>query len=295
MSTVNVYNFLDGVNLCNIFANLIVLNIKELVPDAKTEITVINVRNFFIIKGQTTCETLINIAELFQNYLNLYDEELSKKIRVFDMVLYGKQFDDLPLNISHKEVKSESEKIINLQKLINGFTKNKIYFNIKLDEQSKLLFFDCTDNQYNEIKLILEKHFDGYEYIKHDFSNEVYVSEKLYGLSMHNEKPYLFLLKFITDHLFKLGISKEIDLSINTNLNTLDLNNETINLKIKNLNHIVNKDWLESLVMDVFPFDLPTLKDKFKDCDNLINLIVECNLEDYSLSDLSVRHEMILI
>jgi predicted RNA-binding protein with RPS1 domain len=295
MSTINVYNFLDGANLCNIFANLIVLKIKESFPDAKTEISVINVRNFFIIKGQTTSETLINIAEIFQDFLNNYNEELSKKVRVFDMILYGKEFDDLPLNISYKEIKKESIKINNLQKTINNHSKNKIYFNIKLDELSKIVFFDCQNEQYSDVKNILEKEFVGYELIKHDFSNETYISEKIYGQSMHNEKPYLLLFKFISDHLFKLGISKEVDMSISSVLHTKDITNENINLIISNDNHIVKREWLESLVMDVFPFELEKLKIRFSDCDDLTSFVIDSDTDNYSVSDLSIRHEMILI
>jgi hypothetical protein len=295
MSTINVYNFLDGANLCNIFANLIVLKIKETFPDAKTEISVINVRNFFIIKGQTTSETLINIAEIFQDFLNNYNEELSKKVRVFDMILYGKEFDDLPLNISYKEIKKESIKINNLQKMINNHSKNKIYFNIKLDELSKIVFFDCQNEQYSDVKNILEKEFVGYELIKHDFSNETYISEKIYGQSMHNEKPYLLLFKFISDHLFKLGISKEVDMSISSVLHTKDITNENINLIISNDNHIVKREWLESLVMDVFPFELEKLKIRFSDCDDLTSFVIDSDTDNYSVSDLSIRHEMILI
>jgi|694.fasta_scaffold40757_6 hypothetical protein len=295
MSTINVYNFLDGANLCNIFANLIVLKIKESFPDAKTEISVINVRNFFIIKGQTTSETLINIAEIFQDFLNNYNEELSKKVRVFDMILYGKEFDDLPLNISYKEIKKESIKINNLQKMINNHSKNKIYFNIKLDELSKIVFFDCQNEQYSDVKNILEKEFVGYELIKHDFSNETYISEKIYGQSMHNEKPYLLLFKFISDHLFKLGISKEVDMSISSVLHTKDITNENINLIISNDNHIVKREWLESLVMDVFPFELEKLKIRFSDCDDLTSFVIDSDTDNYSVSDLSIRHEMILI
>ena len=51
MNVTKYYNFLDGENLCNIFASLIVNKINESFPNANTEISVINVRNFFIIKG----------------------------------------------------------------------------------------------------------------------------------------------------------------------------------------------------------------------------------------------------
>ena len=72
---IEVSSFLSGKNLCNIFADLIVKKINEEFPDAKTQISVINVRNFFIVKGTTTYNEVINLAELFQNYLKKYDKE----------------------------------------------------------------------------------------------------------------------------------------------------------------------------------------------------------------------------
>ena len=53
---IEVSSFLSGKNLCNIFADLIVKKINEEFPDAKTQISVINVRNFFIVKGVTTSD-----------------------------------------------------------------------------------------------------------------------------------------------------------------------------------------------------------------------------------------------
>ena len=47
---VEVYNFLDGKHLCNIFASLIVNKINESFPEANTKISVINVRNLFGVK-----------------------------------------------------------------------------------------------------------------------------------------------------------------------------------------------------------------------------------------------------
>ena len=52
MNTLDVYNLLDGKSLCNIFASVIVNKINDSCVDAITEITVVNVRSFFIIKGK---------------------------------------------------------------------------------------------------------------------------------------------------------------------------------------------------------------------------------------------------
>jgi hypothetical protein len=68
-----------------------------------------------------------------------------------------------------------------------------------------------------------------------------------------------------------------------------------INLIISNDNHIVKREWLESLVMDVFPFELEKLKIRFSDCDDLTSFVIDSDTDNYSVSDLSIRHEMILI
>ena len=110
MNYIEFYNFLDGKNLCNIFANLIVKEINNKLPDAKTDILVINVRNFFIVKGTTTYNEVINLAELFQNYLKKYDTELSNKVRVIDSILYNKVVDQEPLNLKEVFIKSQEKK-----------------------------------------------------------------------------------------------------------------------------------------------------------------------------------------
>ena len=132
MNYIEFYNFLDGKNLCNIFANLIVKEINNKLPDAKTDILVINVRNFFIVKGTTTYNEVINLAELFQNYLKKYDKELSNKVRVIDSILYNKVVDQEPLNLKEVFIKSQEKKYQSLQQKLNRYTKEKVYFNFKL-------------------------------------------------------------------------------------------------------------------------------------------------------------------
>ena len=63
---IEVSSFLSGKNLCNIFADLVVKKINEVTPDAKTQITVINVRNFFIVKGVTTSDSVINLSDILR-------------------------------------------------------------------------------------------------------------------------------------------------------------------------------------------------------------------------------------
>ena len=80
MNTLNVYNLLDGKTLCNIFASLIVNKINQLSPNSKTEISVINVRSFFIVKGITNSGIAINPSEILQEFLKPYGDEKSNGV-----------------------------------------------------------------------------------------------------------------------------------------------------------------------------------------------------------------------
>ena len=293
MNYIEFYNFLDGKNLCNIFANLIVKEINKNLPDAKTDISVINVRNFFIVKGTTTYNEAINLAELFQNYLKEYDTELSNKVRVIDSILYNKVVDQEPLNLKEVFIKSQEKKYQSLQQKLNKYTKEKVYFNFKLQERTNHVYYDCSSDQLSTVINILEEQFPNYILIKCDFSQEIYVSDKVYGLS-NNNRLYHFLLWSIKNHIFGLGISKKIDVSLYSDVNLNDMDNLTVNFVLHNDDHIVNTHWLESLVLDVFPFDVESLKSKYGNIDDLESLIMG-NDEEYPFKQLSHSRDFILL
>ena len=293
MNYIEFYNFLDGKNLCNIFANLIVKEINKNLPDAKTDISVINVRNFFIVKGTTTYNEAINLAELFQNYLKEYDTELSNKVRVIDSILYNKVVDQEPLNLKEVFIKSQEKKYQNLQQKLNRYTKEKVYFNFKLQERTNHVYYDCSLDQLSTVINILEEQFPNYILIKCDFSQEIYVSDKVYGLS-NNNRLYHFLLWSIKNHIFGLGISKKIDVSLYSDVNLNDMDNLTVNFVLHNDDHIVKTHWLESLVLDVFPFDVESLKSKYGNIDDLESLIMG-NDEEYPFKQLSHSRDFILL
>jgi len=293
MNYIEFYNFLDGKNLCNIFANLIVKEINNKLPDAKTDISVINVRNFFIVKGTTTYNEVINLAELFQNYLKKYDTELSNKVRVIDSILYNKVVDQEPLNLKEVFIKSQEKKYQSLQQKLNRYTKEKVYFNFKLQERTNHVYYDCSSEQLSTVITILEEQFPEYVLVKSDFSQEIYISDKVYGLS-NNNRLYHFLLWSIKNHIFELGISKKLDVSLYSDVNINEMDNLTVNFVLHNDNHIVKTEWLESLVLDVFPFDVESLNTKFGDIEDLEELIMGTD-ESYPFKQLSHLNDFILL
>jgi hypothetical protein len=294
MDTLEIYNFLDGKNLCNLFANQIVKKINETFPNAETEISVVNVRNFFAINGRTSSNVVLNIAETLHEYISKFDEELVKKIRVIDLIKYetSPEFDHL--NLKYHQFKELEMKKSCYQKTINSYAKEKVYFNIKVEEITKTLYFDCSEEQLGIVKGILEKYFPEYNFLKSDFSNEIYISDRIYGLST-NEKLYHQLLKYITNHVFSLGISKEVDIVMNSVCEIKRVDNENINFCLRNSNHIVLTNWLESLILDIFPFDIESLKEKFDSNCDLEDDILCSDDTNYKFEKLDLIGEMVLV
>ena len=99
---VELYNNLDGKNLCNIFASVIVNKINDSCVDAITEITVVNVRSFFIIKGKTSSTIVLNLSDIIRDFYEKLNKDVGP-IKVFDLIFYGENNIEENLYIEHKE------------------------------------------------------------------------------------------------------------------------------------------------------------------------------------------------
>ena len=252
MNVTKYYNFLDGENLCNIFASLVVNKINESFPNANTEITVVNVRNFFIVKGKSSSDKPLLIADIFQDFISKYDQELSKTIRVIDIIHYNADFKSVSMIVDYYSNKKNPSSEI--QNFLNSFVKENKCFNIKIDDINNVIYYDCISENQDYVLSLLEEKFNGFSFIKSDFSQEIYVSDKFYGLSNNNEKLYHILVRHIFHNISMVGISKELSIKLVSDQEINNIDNESIKLHIFNNNHIVNTSWLESLILDVFPF-----------------------------------------
>ena len=288
---VDVYNFLSGKNLCNIFSNLIVEKITSNFPNSKVEVSVINLQDFFVVRGNTSCTEVINLSDLFQKFLNEYDKELSKKIRVIDVIKYGSDIENSGLNINYEEKKSSSYLKNSVGDLLKKLLEEKIYLDLKIDNEDKIIFYSSDNKNLSDVISFLKKNFSNYTSTKKDLSHEIYISDRVFGLSNHGEKFYYLLLMNITKHLFDLGISSDISFSIVSDLKITEINSETVNFKINKGNYITKKEWLESLILDVFDFEYVKLKSLFDGVDLLDYILNPCNEENkvnklYKISDI---------
>jgi hypothetical protein len=253
-----VSSFLCGKNLCNIFADLIVKKINEVSPDAKTQITVINVRNFFIVKGVSTSENVINLSDILSDLFQKYNSELINKVRVIDTILYNKKF-NLNLNLNYTENKYQSKLHKEIFEKCNELQKDGYYITVKLN--NGILFYDFEHEKDFDPNIIKEK-FSNYTCLKDDFSQDTYCSDFMYGLSNDGIKYFYTLVKKISFNLFTRGFSKVLNLSLSSELKLDEINSENINLTLSGKNIIENSK-LESLILDNFNFNLSDLEKEF--------------------------------
>jgi hypothetical protein len=243
---IEVYNFLDGKNLCNIFASLIVEKIEELVPNSHTEISVINVGYFFVIKGFTSSDEKVNCNTLLSDFL-LMNYNITSPVRVFEFIEYSKNIIQDSFNINVKYDKYLDSKINNFQKILNDFKLKGIDLTIGLNLENKEIFYHCSLNDSKTIIELLRSDYNDYYKIPHNF-DKTFISDRYFGLSNCLEKQYIKLSKNIFYLLSIKGVISYIDFSI-----TVDNNGYLFN--INDLKSIVKKEWLESLILDIFPFE----------------------------------------
>jgi len=264
MNYFEVYNFLDGNNLCNIFANLLVNKYEELSPNSKTEIKVINLRNFFVVRGVTSCEEVCNITELFQNFVSKFKSEITQDIRVINLMTHNPDFDFKTINISHSSDVHINNQTSEFTEFVNSFSSNNIYFNLKINTVTKHILYDCVDDSTAKVIDILENKFKDFQLLKYDMSNEIYFSDSFYGKSK-TSRVYDILLKDVENHIFTLGLGKNFICNLSSSTDIKEIENINVSLNILNDNYIVNNYWLESLILDVFPFDNESLIENYKE------------------------------
>jgi hypothetical protein len=255
---IEVSSFLTNKNLCNIFADKIVKKINNESPDAKTQITVLNVRSFFIVRGYTSSETVVNLSDILTEIYEKYDTELVKTVRVIDTILYNRKPNE-KLRLSYKENKKDSRLLKQLQETCDSTQKKGFYITIKV--QGNNLFYDF-DYPVDFDPSYISSKFDGYNCIKDDFSNDVYISDDLYGMSNDSLKYYHVLVRKIAYNLLNKGFTSDVCLDLCSDLEIEKINSENIKLSLKT-SEVISKEKLESMILDNFNFDLESLTNEF--------------------------------
>jgi hypothetical protein len=292
MSYYEIYNYLDGKNICNIFANLIVNKIHSEVPDAKTEITVNNVRNFFIVKGSTSYEKTIDLSELLRDFYTKHNPSKVNDVRVFDLITYNKEIELGSVNTNISSNKKYNKRFNKLQNFVNSNVSKNILFNIKYIESGNVIYYDCKDENISQVITLIENYFNDSTLLKVDMSNECFISDRIYGLSP-NMRLYDLILINIKNHVFKLGLGENFNCNLNSIKLPQDIENDDMMITLNNNSFKVNNEWLESLILDVFPFELNELNTVYGNLVDLESYIITGKCEE--LEESKYMRDFILV
>jgi hypothetical protein len=292
MSYYEIYNYLDGKSICNIFANLIVNKIHSEVPDAKTEITVNNVRNFFIVKGSTSYDKTIDLSELLRDFYTKHNPSKVNDVRVFDLITYNKEIELGSVNTNISSNKKYDKRFNELQNFVNSNVSKNILFNIKYIESGNVIYYDCKDENISQVITLIENYFNDSTLLKVDMSNECFISDRIYGLSP-NMRLYDILLINIKNHVFKLGLGENFNCNLNSIKLPQDIENDDMMITLNNNSFKVNNEWLESLILDVFPFELNELNTVYGNLVDLESYIITGKCEE--LEESKYMRDFILV
>jgi len=292
MSYYEIYNYLDGKNICNIFANLIVNKIHSEVPDAKTEITVNNVRNFFIVKGSTSYEKTIDLSELLRDFYTKHNPSKVNDVRVFDLITYNKEIELGSVNTNISSNKKYNKRFNKLQNFVNSNVSKNILFNIKYIESGNVIYYDCKDENISQVITLIENYLNDSTLLKVDMSNECFISDRIYGLSP-NMRLYDLILINIKNHVFKLGLGENFNCNLNSIKLPQDIENDDMMITLNNNSFKVNNEWLESLILDVFPFELNELNTVYGNLVDLESYIITGKCEE--LEESKYMRDFILV
>lgn len=236
-----------GKNLCNLLSNKIIKEFDCIDEHHTTEIKVIDLEQFIVLKGKTSINNSLNYSQLFKSYLNNLSG-IDKNFNVIDLINYGTKpkldFINLELEINKKN----DYIIFDLNETIQGEYHIDLERNLILSTNNKIYNYLISNSEY--------RHFD-FKNIDFDYP---YVSDYFFGKSLNSDKIYEVYLKYISYNLFEKQLCKDIKFKMFYSGSILNLNWETMDFKVLSNSNIVSIDWIESLILDLFDFDYYKIK-----------------------------------
>jgi hypothetical protein len=238
---------LYGKKLCNLLSNLIIKNYSEIDINHKTEIKVIDLEQFIVLKGKTSINNPINYSIIFKTFIEEKNNS-NKNLNVIDLIEYGVNPSSKIINLDITLYDSKEYTIFDLNHTIQGeyyidYDKNLILHNNKNLFESLILEPEFKD-------------FDG----KLIGSSYPFISDELFGKNLNSSKLYEIYLKYVAHNLFEKQICKDINFKLFYTGDINDLSWETMDFKINSNSRITSNEWITSLVLDLFDFNHSYIK-----------------------------------
>jgi hypothetical protein len=238
---------LFGKNLCNLLCNLIIENYDVVDSNHKTEIKVIDLEQFIVLKGKTSINNPINYSIIFKSFIEEKNNS-NKNFNVIDLIEYGVNPSSKIINLDVTFNNNQNYSIFNLHHTIQGEYHIDYDKNLILHNNNKLFEFLLGEPEFND--------FEG----SNMGSSYPFVSDDLFGKNLNSSKLYEIYLRYISYNLFEKQLCKDINFKVFYSGEITDLSWETMSFNIDSGSNVTSKDWMASLVLDLFDFNYSYIK-----------------------------------
>lgn len=237
---------LYGKNLCNILAVKVINTFNDLDKNHFTEIKIVNLGQFLVIKGITTIQTSVNYSELFSSYI-MDKFNLKMTFNIIDLVEYNSTH---KLNMVDINITIKTDDLLTPPMSLNS---NGFYH---IDTNKQLIKYSNSSLLDELLSYAEYKDYDGL-YVK---DTSVYVSDDLFGMSLLPNKLYIIFLRYISHNIFEKQLCKDLTFSLFYTGKIEELNWENIEFNVSSNSSIVSDKWLNSLILDIFDFNYFNIK-----------------------------------
>jgi len=229
---------------------------------------------------------------LLRDFYTKHNPSKVNDVRVFDLITYNKEIELGSVNTNISSNKKYNKRFNKLQNFVNSNVSKNILFNIKYIESGNVIYYDCKDENISQVITLIENYFNDSTLLKVDMSNECFISDRIYGLSP-NMRLYDLILINIKNHVFKLGLGENFNCNLNSIKLPQDIENDDMMITLNNNSFKVNNEWLESLILDVFPFELNELNTVYGNLVDLESYIITGKCEE--LEESKYMRDFILV
>ncbi len=232
---------LYGTNLCNILVNEIIKEFNVVDKTHLTNITLCDLSQFIVLRGETTIQNPLNYSKLFNTFLSELCES-DRNFNVIDLISYNSKPNT---NIVDIDITFTSDLLS--EPMVDTFP---LFGRFEIDHLNSLVKHNNNKIYDRIIELPEFKDYDG---LSVDYY-EPYFSINYFGRNLMSSKSYIIYLKYIAYNLFEKQICKDIRFKLfySGDINNIDW--ETMSFEIYSESSLPKIEWVKSLILDLFDF-----------------------------------------
>jgi len=238
--------YFNGEDFTNLLSNRIIREVEKETKNHISEIQVINNKNFIVVRGHTSHKNPFNLSQLFISY---YEELFGKQtnFNVIDLIEYDTLPSKKPIYFKKEYTRDTLKSKLESISIEDSFNGKDYRYTANTDMSLVLMEGNIEEG-------MLREYFTNYSFYKIDNPVTTFYSNLNFGRNLKSSKLFEFYFNYIVYNLFERNLCKDITIEFFTDSNFDDISWENIKLEIDSKSLIVKKEWLVSLILDLFPF-----------------------------------------